>query len=120
MIFEHQKERDALINLMLLARYVDKSLSIAENDTFENILGNMQWQDVIKPHSRVNEYLLGVRHAAQSDETIEHFLNEQCGYFQTNEAKQIALKKIDNILQSDGLVDVEKNLYKTIKAKLEK
>lgn len=114
MLFDTQAEREALINLMLVARFSDKKLSIAEEETFTTILNKVHWEDVVSSESFVNEQLSVVREVIGSMETLLPFVTRQCAHFTQAEAKQLALQKVANVLHSDGLVESEQEVYNMI------
>lgn len=118
MLFNTQAESQALINLMLLARFSDKKLTISEEETFTAILEKLHWEDVMTPESFVNENITRAREAVRDEVVTEQFINHEVAMFKTAESKSIVLKKLTKLLESDGLDEAEKSLYTRIEKKL--
>lgn len=115
MIFADQPQREALINLMLAVRFSDRVLSLSEQDTFENIVKQMAWQDVVSSESLINQAMGRVRDAFASEETLDAFLKSQSAIFTTAEEKSVALKKLMSVAQVDGLHEKEAEIIDKIK-----
>lgn len=112
-----QEEREALVNLMLLARFSDKTLSIAEMETFEKIVHDMNWQDVISEDSFINEATEKVRFVLRDAGTLESFIQNNCEVF-SDEVKPFVLEKLSHVFLSDGMDDAEEVLFAQIKTAL--
>lgn len=120
MLFNTQEEREALIKLMLVARFADKKLTLFEAKTFKNILKDVEWQDVISSESFVNEQTHEVRKIVGSSDSLYPYITEQCQFFTEDDAKQMVLKKVGNVMRSDGLVESEEEIYNFLAAELQK
>lgn len=120
MLFNTQEEREALIKLMLVARFTDKKLTLFEQKTFKNILKDVEWQDVISSESFVNEQTSHVRKVVGETQDLHPFVTEQCQFFKDDEAKQMVLKKVGNVMRSDGLVESEQEIFEFIEQELQK
>lgn len=108
-----QAEREALVNLMLLVRFSDKKLSIAEMETFEKIVSQMDWTDVMSETSYINGATVSVRDAMQSQASMTGFVEHNCAVF-ADDVKALVLKKLTSVIMSDGAVDVEEALLAQI------
>lgn len=113
----NQQEREALVNLMLLVRFSDKKLSLAEHETFENIVKQMAWDDVMTEESYINSVIKEVRYASQTEATVESYLQTQCAVF-SDEVKEVVLKKLTSVMMVDGEHESERLLMEKIKKAL--
>lgn len=114
MLFEDQNQREALINLMLVARFSDKKLSLAEEETFETILAKVYWQDVMSSESYINEAIGRVRDIFLAEETLDAYIKNQCVWFKNKADQDIVLQKINSVCHADGLVEIEQQMMQTI------
>ena len=120
MSMEMQKQNEALIRLMLAARYQDRKLSLAEEDEFLDRMEKIKWESGIEQDFFVMKETAVVRRALETDESMLSFVADQCSRFNSIEEKKICLKTIESIMQSDGIDNRESAFLKLVENALYK
>lgn len=96
-----QLQNEALVRLMLLARYQDKKLSLSEQDAFSRNLHKLAWHSVTDVNMFTMREIAAVRKALETSDKTEAFINQQCRFFTTGEAKQECLSILRQIAAAD-------------------
>lgn len=96
-----QIQNEALVRLMLLARYQDKKLSLSEQDAFNRSLQKLEWHSVTDVSMFTMREIATVRKALEAPERTESFINTQCAFFKTVEAKNECLGILKQIAAAD-------------------
>lgn len=120
MSMEMQEQNEALIRLMLAARYQDRKLSLAEEDEFLDRLEKIRWESGIELDFFVMKETAVVRKALETDEGMLSFVADQCSRFNSIEEKKICLKTIESLMQSDGIDNRESAFLKLVENALYK
>jgi len=69
-----QKEKEAIIDLLLIATYADNHLSLAENEMFKEEVDKFSWEANTPLDTYLNDATNRARSALDSDETVEAYL----------------------------------------------
>ena len=115
-----QTQNEALVRLMLAARYQDKRLSLIEEEEFQKHLDKLPWESITELDLFVMQESTYVRKALESEDAKQSFLINQCSHFQTPAAKALCMKTIELILESDGVEQRESAFLQQIEAAIEK
>ncbi|WP_298609310.1 hypothetical protein [uncultured Thiothrix sp.] len=96
-----QTQNEALVRLMLLARYQDKKLSLSEQDAFNRSLQKIEWHSVTDVTMFTMREIASVRKALETPEKTETFIQQQCVLFTNSEAKNQCLAVLRHIAAAD-------------------
>jgi hypothetical protein len=96
-----QVQNEALVRLMLLARYQDKKLSLSEQDAFNRNLQKVEWHSVTDVSMFTMREIAAVRKALETPEKMQAFITQQCAYFTSSEAKNDCLRVLKQIASAD-------------------
>lgn len=96
-----QTQNEALVRLMLLARYQDKKLSLSEQDAFNRSLQKIEWYSVTDITLFTLREIASVRKALETPEKTEAFIQQQCVLFNSSEAKNQCLAVLRQIAAAD-------------------
>lgn len=96
-----QTQNEALVRLMLLARYQDKKLSLSEQDAYNRSLQKIEWHSVTDVTMFTMREIASVRKALETTEKTEAFIHQQCLSFTSPEAKNQCLIVLKQIAAAD-------------------
>lgn len=96
-----QIQNEALVRLMLLARYQDKKLSLSEQDAFNRSLQKLEWHSVTDINMFTMREIAAVRKALETPEKTEAFISKQCVFFTNSDAKNTCLTVLKQIAAAD-------------------
>lgn len=113
-----QIQNEALVRLMLLARYQDKKLSLNEQDAFHRHLHKLAWHSVTDVNMFTMREIAAVRKALETPERTEIFINQQCSFFKTEEAKNACLSILRQIAAADKTDPREHQFLQQVEAAL--
>ena len=113
-----QLQNEALVRLMLLARYQDKKLSLSEQDAFNRSLQKLAWNSVTDVSMFTMREIPAVRRALEAAEKTESFINQQCALFTTSEAKNECLSVLKQIAKTDKTDPRESQFLQQVEAAL--
>lgn len=113
-----QVQNEALVRLMLLARYQDKKLSLSEQDAFNRNLNTLAWHSVTDINMFTMREIAAVRKALETPDRMESFINQQCRFFNTDEAKNECLNILRQIAAADKTNPREHHLLQQVEAAL--
>ena len=113
-----QAQNEAIVKLMLLARYQDKKLSLTEEAQFNQYLNELNWQAVTAVDTYAMRETTAVRKALDSAESTQAFIAQQNQVLDSQDAKNAALAMVERLLSSDGVVDAENQFLQQLKTSL--
>lgn len=113
-----QRQTEALIRLMLAARYVDKKLSLSENDAFQRNIEALPWTRITSLDGFINQSMYQVRNAMLNETSKQQLLEEECGHLAMMDDKRGALRKIESVLQMNSLDPVESEFLEQVRTLL--
>jgi len=99
---EAQVQNEALVRLLIAARYLDAKLSLRETESLQQQIDELPWDSGTGKSYFVMQETARIRDALSTDVTRQAFLEQQCRYFKTPENKAKLLKDIAAVLLSDG------------------
>lgn len=112
------KQSEALVRLMLAARFEDCKLTLQEEDEFQKQLQALPW-DSTDPDLFLQGATADVRKALAAEETKLQFLTVQCSQFPDAESKKVCFDRIKRVLEADGIDSKEGRLLQQIRSLLE-
>jgi hypothetical protein len=111
----NQKQKEVIIDLLILAKHTDKRIALEESAYIEKFSDIVNWESGISISSHINEATAKVNHLKAAD--ISEFVSDIAGILETDAAKQYARTGVCQLLASDGVTtDVESELLKIIDA----
>ena len=114
-----QAQNEALVKLMLVARYQDKKLSLSEEAEFNKHLDSLVWEPSINVSAYALSEIANVRRALGDEASAQRFITAQCAQFQTPELKAHCLSVIEAVLAADTISEQEDNFLKKIQIALQ-
>lgn len=113
-----QIQNEALVRLMLLARYQDKKLSLSEQDAFNRSLHKLAWSSVTDINMFTMREIAAVRKVLEAPEKAKAFIHQQAAFFTTTEAKNECLAMLKKIVASDQNDPRENNFLQEVESAL--
>ena len=98
-----QPQNEALVRLLIAAKYQDKKLSLLEDAEFHKHLERLPWDSGTALSLFVMNETATIREALSSEDSKQKFLAGQCAQFTDSGTKSNALNAIAIVLQADGI-----------------
>jgi hypothetical protein len=99
---ETQLRNEALVRLLIAARYLDAKLSLDESESLQQHIDELPWDSGTGKSIFVMRETARIRESLSTDITRQKFLVEQCQFFKAPENKAMLLKMLEAVLFSDG------------------
>ena len=112
----NQLQSEALIHLMLAARYADKKLSLIETDDFQKQVDKLPWNSGTGQSLFIQQATATVRKALATDETTQELLQAKCAPFTDSQSKLDAFRHIESLLLVDGMDPKESDFLTQLKS----
>jgi len=109
-----QEQVQAVVRMMVLAKYEDKTLSLAEDEDLRSRIEAMQWQSGESVDLFIGRATAEVRAAKDDPDARAKFLAAQCALLTESETKQFAIKQLSGVLRSDGMDPEEASLLQEV------
>lgn len=109
-----QTQVEAIIRLMLLAKYGDQTLSLAEDEDLTKRVESMPWQSGEALDLFISRATAETRKAKDDPSLRVEFLAAQQEALEDKEARRYALKQLTGLLQADGIGEGETGLLKEL------
>ena len=113
-----QPEREAIIDLLLLAVYIDGHLSLAESTEFDSAADSLGWDSITGPSIYISNATDRARNARTSDDATAEFIAFAAQRLTSPGSKERALEVLNRLLTSDGKTETEKAFFKQVEATL--
>jgi uncharacterized tellurite resistance protein B-like protein len=110
-----QAQSEALVNLMLAARYADNKISLSEGDAMQKLLDELPWSSGTALSLYVQQATAAVRRALAGEATRQSFVETQCGRFRDPSSRKNVIRGLESLLQADGLDPTESKLLQQIR-----
>jgi hypothetical protein len=111
-----QAQNEALISLLLAARYSDSKLSLSETDTFQKHVDGLPWDSGTSRDIFVQQATAAVRKALSTEEAMQELLEKQCARFVDAESKRNAFRTIESLMLADDMDSKESKLLLQIRS----
>jgi hypothetical protein len=109
-----QTQKEAIVDLCLLGMYVDKQLSLAEQDFVDDDASRSDWESGISFSSYLQKITPQVR-AANNPQKVTAFLENVCERLNSREAKDTAIGELEAIFSTDAVVPSETEFLAQVK-----
>ena len=114
----NQQQTEALINLLLVGRYADKSLSLAETEALDQEIEKLPWSSPTARSLFLQQSVYAVRNALDAAGSRAAFIKAQCAAFDDAESKRSALHALESVLIADGIDAREQELLTEVRGHL--
>lgn len=111
-----QPEREAIIDLLLLAIYVDGHLSLAESSEFDSAADSLGWDSSTGPSIYISTATDRARNARSSEDSVSEFIAFAAQRLTSAGSKERALVLLNRLFTSDGKTETEKAFFKQVEA----
>lgn len=97
-----QNQKEAIVDLLIMTMYIDKSLKLEEDEAIKRYIETLQWESPMSV-----EYYLGiatakVRKALETPEKIRSFLEDVSNRVETVELKKQVLQICNDLAMADS------------------
>jgi hypothetical protein len=109
-----QTQKEAIVDLCLLGMYVDKHLSLAEQDFVDDDASSLDWESGISFSGYLQRMIPQVR-AASDPQKVTAFLENVRERLNSRDAKEKAIGELEVIFSTDGVVSSESEFLAQVK-----
>lgn len=113
-----QAEREAIIDLLLLAVYADNHLSLSESGEFDATAESLGWDSITAPSIYINNATNRAREAHSSEAATAELIRFVAKRLTSVGSKARALDLLNRLLMSDGKTDKEMAFFKQVEANI--
>lgn len=113
-----QPEREAIIDLLLLAVYIDGHLSLAESSEFDSAADSLGWDSSTGPSIYISNATNRARNARTSEDSVSEFIAFVAQRLTSTGSKERALVLLNRLLTADGKTEKEKVFFKQVESAL--
>ncbi|MGB0744789.1 MAG: hypothetical protein ACPGSB_09710 [Opitutales bacterium] len=111
-----QSEREAVIDLLLMAIYVDDHLSLSETKEFDDTTDTLGWDSNTGLSVYISSATDRARTARTSEEGTEAFISFVAERLNSKGSKERALTLLNHLFMADGKTDKEKDFFSKVEA----
>lgn len=104
-----QSQREALIDLLLLAIYTDSHLSLSEEEALNQAIDQQGWDSEFPRDLYLQRATAAARAAAESGDAINDYIRQRAALFTSAPAQAQAYSIIHQVLSPDGLASTEQS-----------
>jgi hypothetical protein len=109
-----QTEKEAIVDLCMLGMYVDKKISLAEQDFVDDDASQLDWESGIS-FSRYLQKVTPQIRAASDPQKVTAFLENVRERLNSREAKDKAIAELEAIFSTDNVVQSETEFLAQVK-----
>ncbi len=102
-----QQQREALIELLLLAIYTDAHISLTEEEALERAVTEQGWDSPYPKSLFLGKAAAAARAASESEVATTAFINERAAFFNSEPVQAVAYSIVHQVLSPDGIADSE-------------
>lgn len=114
-----QRQREAMVDLLVWTMYADKVLALPENDRLDHMAEDLTWESTTPFSHYLNMSTAKVRDVLGNEDKAEELLNDISRRLETPAARQEAYDACCDLAQSDGeVVDEEVQFLNKLKSTL--
>jgi uncharacterized tellurite resistance protein B-like protein len=106
-----QKQREALVDLLLLGMFADGSLKVSEDQKLLSVIGEVGWQSYQTPDLYLQSAIAKAREASDSEGATRRRLEKISENLASAETRQQALTYLTQFLGVDGAVDAAESQF---------
>ena len=106
-----QKQREALVDLLLLGMFADGSLKVSEDQKLLSVIREVGWQSYQTPDLYLQSAIAKAREASDTEDATRRRLEKISENLVTAETRQQALTYLTQFLGVDGAVDAAESRF---------
>lgn len=110
-----QTQREAMVDLCLLGMYSDSKLSVDEQDFLGEEFDKLSWESGISFGSYLQRVVPKVRSATNDVQEREELLQDIARRLGDGDFKQTAMNSLQELLESDGMVQPESKFMDNVR-----
>jgi len=99
----NQSQREAIIDLLILAIYSDGHLSVEEDEGLNRLIDSLGWKSMISRDLFVDSAWTRARVAAETPESAAAYVKEHAAHFTTPEDQADAYDVLHQLVSHDGI-----------------
>lgn len=111
-----QLEREAIVDLLLLAVYVDNHLSLSESKVFDESTDSMGWESETSIYVYLDHATHRVRNVRGNDEAIIELIGYVSERLKSAEARKRAMALLNRLFMADSTTAKEKDFISKVEA----
>jgi hypothetical protein len=114
-----QRQREALVELLLLGMFANRYLSVSQDQKILSLIQEIGWQSYQAPDLYFHSAIAKVRDASETNERTRYRLHKISEALGDAETRALALNHLVKFLALDGAVDLdETNFLQAAKTEL--
>ena len=106
-----QKQREALVDLLLLGMFADGSLKVSEDQKLLSVIREVGWQSYQTPDLYLQSAIAKAREASDTEDATRRRLEKISENLATAETRQKAVTYLTQFLGVDGAVDAAESRF---------
>lgn len=115
-----QKQREAMIDMLLWTMYADKLLALPENDRIDQLTEEMEWDSPTPPSQYLKVAIAKIRDVLDDDDKAAVIMNSIYERLGTDEMRRDAYVACRDLAKVDGEVaDEEVDFLNTVKQRFD-
>jgi len=111
-----QSQREALLDLLIAAIFVDSQLSIKEDEALDYAFQSIGWDGVNPRHVFICSSMTRARRVRDSDEATARYINSRVTVFADEDSRSMAIDLLERVFVADGLAESEAEFLARVKA----
>jgi hypothetical protein len=111
----NQTQREALVDLCILGMYSDPLVSLAEQDFLKEEFIQLQWESAISFDLYLQGTIAKVRSLNNDRLKVKELIQDIDRRLGSNEFKQKAVNELEQLIATDGVIEIEKEFLTEVK-----
>jgi hypothetical protein len=107
----NQKQREALVDLLLLGMFADGSLKVSDDQKLLSVIEEIGWESYQTPDLYFQSAIAKARDAADTEPGTLARLKKIRDSLASDEIRQQAIERLENFLSLDGRPGVEESKF---------
>ena len=107
----NQKQREALVDLLLLGMFADGSLKVSDDQKLRSVIAEIGWESYQTPDLYFQSAIAKARDAADTETGTRSRLKKISEGLASDDARQLALERLQEFLSLDGQPALEESKF---------
>jgi hypothetical protein len=107
----NQKQREALVDLLLLGMFADGSLKVSDDQKLRSVIEEIGWESYQTPDLYFQSAIAKARDAGDTETGTRSRLKKINEGLATDDARQLALERLERFLSLDGAPALEESKF---------
>lgn len=114
-----QREREAIVDLLLMAIYIDNFLSLSETEELKSTADLLGWESETDFSVYIDDAITRVRNVRSNEESLAEFIKYVATRLVSPGSRERALELLNRLLRSDGKSEAEKTFFNKVESSFE-